>query len=547
MYIVSSILVRSPRPAPVGVRGEGDVVPARSVGPWLLLLALFTLLSPRDGVGAGLARSGVGEEPPPQSVRDSVARIGRGDPELDRRLDELLGAGDYLLITRDTLIGAAETVPRSLLVLGATLIVEGSVAGDLVEVAANVFVRPGAHIEGDLVNIAGGLYPSALARVDGRTIDRPLAPYRVHRQGEVWIIEGRRRVDRVVLDGFLGFHPPTYERVDALGIRWGASYLFSEDTVAPTRLHGWVGYMSGRGALEGGADLSRQVGRTTLVVGAAEETATNDRWIRGDLRNSLSFLLDGDDYRNYYLVRRAYLQATTRVGGGDRRVDFTLRGQLEADRSLRTISTWTIIGGDRSRPNPPIDEGEITGVALFADGLWVGHTLAWEVFGSFETAGQVLGGDFSFNRAVLFGEFGMDAFADHVLLFRWYFQGPVLGTSRLPRQRWSMLGGSGTLSAYSIGEFHGDRVVFAESRYVIPLPRGWTLPLLGRPDLELAYAVGNAWTEGMDSDLIQNMEARIQFSFLHFYIATDPTDAADRFKVSVGLSWPFGDGYLWRY
>lgn len=512
-----------------------------------LLLALLGARFPEQARSATIpSASGHGSTASP-GARESVTRIGRGDPELDRRLDELLRSGDYLLITRDTLIDRADTVPRSLLVLGATLILEGTVRGDLVEVAANLFVRPSARIDGDLVNIAGGLYPSALAQVGGTVIDRPLAPYRLIRRGDVLIIEGIRHVDHFVLDGFKGFHIPTYQRVDALGIRWGASYVSSPDTMAQTRLHGWTGYMSGRGALEGGAELSRRAGATTLALGAAEETATSDRWIRGDLRNSYSFLQDGDDYRNYYLTRRVYLQASRRFGGGERRIDLSLRGQLESDRSMRTISTWTIFGGDHSRPNPPIDEGTIAGIALRADGIWVGQRLAWVGWGSIETAGHVLGGDFAFNRLASFGSFGMDALANHALFIRWYFQGPVLGSSDLPRQRWSILGGNGTLPPYSIGDFNGDRVAFVESRYVIPLPRSWRLPILGRPDLEIAHGIGNAWTEGMDSDLIQSLEARIQFPLLYFYLTTDPVHASDRFRASIGLSLPFGNRYPWRY
>lgn len=518
--------------------------PAVLVG--LLLLALVGAWFPQPALGTTvISERGQGSTASP-GARESVTRVGRGDPELDRRLDELLRTGDYLLITRDTLIGRTDVVPSSLLVLGATLILEGTVRGDLVEVAANVFVRPSARIDGDLVNLAGGLYPSALAQVGGAMIDRPLAPYRLVRRGDVWIIEGIRRVDHFVLDGFKGFHVPTYQRVDALGIRWGASYISSPDSLAQTRLHGWTGYMSGRGALEGGAELSRRLKATTLSLGAAEETATPDRWIQDDLDNSFYFLQAGNDYRNYYLTRRAYLQAVSRFGRGDRRIDFSLRGQIESDRSMRTITTWTIIGGDHSRPNPPIDEGTITGVALRATGIWVGQKLAWEGWGSFETAGQILGGDFAFNRAVIFGIFGMDALANHALFVRWYFQGPVLGSSNLPRQRWSILGGNGTLPPYDIGDFRGDRVAFVESRYVIPLPRSWALPILGRPDLEFAYGIGNAWTEGMDSDLIQSLEARVRFSLLYFYLTTDPLHPSDRFKASIGLSLPYGNRYPWR-
>lgn len=482
----------------------------------------------------------------PQPVVERVERMGTGVPALDRRLDQLLRTGDYLLITRDTLISAADIVPRSVLVLQATLILEGTVSGDLVEVAANVFLRPSARVAGDVVNIAGGLYPSALARIGGESIDEPLAPYRLTRTGSTWLIEGIRHVSHIKLDGFMGLHIPTYERVNALGLRWGAAYLSSPDTMAQTRLHGWAGYMSGRGALEGGGEFSWRRDRTRVEVGAADETVTNDRWIRGDLSNSLSFLWDADDYRNYYLTRRAFLHLSRDFGVAERGFTLALRGQIEDDRSLHTTSAWTLFGGDDARFNPPIDDGVISGLRAGIDGRWVGRRLAWAGAGDIETAGHTLGGDFSFNRFRLLGNFGMDAFANQALLLRWYFQGPIFGTGSLPRQRWSILGGTGTLPTYDIGEFRGDRVAFVETRYVIPLPRRWELRLLGRPDLELAHAIGNAWTEGTRPDLIQNIEARLQFSFIYFRIATDPLHPSDQFKADAGLSWPFGKRYLWR-
>jgi hypothetical protein len=304
--------------------------------------------------------------------------------------------------------------------------------------------------------------------------------------------------------------------------------------------------MSGRGALEGGAEVRRRWGPTTLELGGANETVTNDRWLRGDLTNSLGFLLEADDYRNYYLTRRLFLTASHDLGRGDRRLTLALRGQYESDRSLETVPAWTIFGGDDARPNPPIDEGSIAGLTAGVGGIWVGRKTAWSGESTLETAGKVLGGDFAFNRFTLHGHFGMDAIANHALLFHWYFQGPVLGATSLPQQRWSTLGGTGTLPAYDIGQFRGDRVAFVESRYIIPLPKRWSLPILGRPDLEIAHAIGNAWTMGMNPDLIQNLEARIQFSFIYFRIVTDPVHPGDTFKPDLGLSWPFGDRFPWR-
>lgn len=521
------------------------------------VLAILLHSAPALGVAPGLAAEEVATqrgEPPastssPHASNQVVERIGRGDPELDRRIDEILQGGDYLLITDDTLIPASDTLPRTVLVLGGTLIVEGTILGDLAEVDANVFLRPSARVTGDLLNLGGGFYPSALAEVEGTVIDRPLAPYRVTRMGQTWIIEGISRVDRLVLDGFLGLHPPTYDRVNAVGLRWGASYLLSPspDTLNQAMVHGWVGYLSGRGALEGGAELRRHFRGFTFAVGAAEETITYDSWIKGDLENSISFLWDGDDYRNYFLARRAYARLEQRIGSERRGLHLILRGQLEEDRSLHRVDTWTIFGGDESRPNPPIDEGKIAGITASVAGHWIGRKLAWVGGGALETAGSALGGNFSFNRFVLLGDFGMDAFANHALLLRWYFQGPLLGAERLPRQRWSILGGNGTLPAYDIGEFRGDRVAFVESRYVIPLPERWTIPILGRPDLEIAHAIGNAWTEGMDSDLIQSLEARVRFSFISLRIATDPVHPDDQFRASISLSSPFSNRFPWRF
>lgn len=483
---------------------------------------------------------------PSASAPPEVERSGKGIAALDRRLDRLLASEDYLLITRDTLIAATDTVPRSVLVLQATLTVEGTIRGDLVEVGANVFLRPTARVEHDVVNIGGGLYPSALAYVGGTTVNEPLAPYRVIRKGAGWLIEGTARTRYIELDGFKGFHIPTYDRVDAVGVRWGAAYVTSPDTMDQTRIHGWTGYMSGRGALEGGAGVLRRWGPTRLEFGGANETTTNDRWLRGDLTNSLSFLLEADDYRNYYLTRRLFLTLGHDLGRSERRLSLALRGQIESDRSLETVPAWTIFGGDDARPNPAIDEGTITGLTAAVEGRWVGHRLAFSGESTLETAGELLGGDFAFNRFTLHGHFGMDALANHALLFHWYFQGPVLGATSLPRQRWSTLGGTGTLPAYDIGEFRGDRVAFLESRYIIPLPERWSLPILGRPALELAHAIGNAWTQGVDPDLIQNLEARIQFSFIYFRLVTDPVHPSDTFKPDFGLSWPFNDQYPWR-
>ncbi|HEX7051309.1 MAG TPA: hypothetical protein VF188_13970 [Longimicrobiales bacterium] len=493
----------------------------------------------------GLASLAAAAAPGATLEAQRVERQGPGDPGLDRRLDRLLRSGAYLLITRDTLIGAADSVPRSVLVVDARLILEGAVAGDLVEADADVFLRPGARIHGDIVNLGGGLYRSGLAEVTGEVVGGPLAPYRARREDGVVVIEGTAERTALELDGILGFHAPTYDRVNALGLDWGATYRLPPLGRSRPSIHGWIGYRSERGALNGGGEFAFERGADALLLGAEEVTATNERWIRGDARNSLTFLATGKDHRNYYEAERWYAGVRHRFGRGRNTLTAELRGRTERAESLRSGDPWVAFG-DPFRFNPPIDEGRINEVLVTAAGEWVGESAAVEGEAGIEVAGELLGGDFSFGRFVTTGEWAMDALANHLLEVEWYFQGPLPGTGSLPRQRWSFVGGGGTLPTFEIGEFRGDRVVFVETEYIIPLPERLRLPIIGVPDLELVHAFGMAWTEDADRDLEQNIGVRLEFFGPAIRLMTNPDDPIDDLELDLVLSWPFDDDRPWR-
>lgn len=474
-----------------------------------------------------------------------VERVGSGPAALDQPLDRLLASGDYVLIASDTLLTVADTVPGALLVLDATAIVEGVVAGDLVGVDANVFLRPGARIGGAAVNLGGGLYRSELAQIEGGIMDVPLAPYHVIREPGRFRIVVRSDERALVLDGLAGFHAPSYDRVNALTLEWGAAYRPPAFAGFEPRLHGQVGYVSGRGALTGALALSLRRGPTRLTLGAEKQVATNEEWIRRALRNSLSFFVAGNDYRNYYQVERAYAELGRRFGSETRGWTLSARAQLEDSRSLSAGDPWTLFGDD-FRPNPIIDDGRIASVILEGDGTWKEQSSRFQGGGRVELAGAALGGDFSFARFVLWGEAGMRALSNHTLEVEGRFQGPLPGTGSLPRQRWSFIGGSGTLGTFAIGEFRGDRLAFVRTEYIIPLPRRFELPLLGVPDLGLLYAAGMAWTQANARGLEQNVGVRLQFFGPYLRLITDPSRPIDALELDLGLSWPFEEGFPTR-
>lgn len=483
---------------------------------------------------------------PAPGFGQTVVFTGRGDVDLDPRLERFLARRDYLLVTRDTLIAASDSVPRSVLVAGATFTLEGAVAGDLVAVDANVFLRPSARVHGDVVNLGGGLYPSALARVGGVVVDEPLAPYSIVVDGDEVRIRGEAVSSVVELGGVYGFEPPTYDRVDAVGLRWGAGLRLPPVGTVRPRLGGWIGYASGRGALNGGLGLEARHGRTRVALGAEERTATRDAWIRGDLRNSLAFAVKGNDQRNYYEAEVGYAEVARELGRYGLSGAAQVRAQLERGKSLGAGSPWVLLDGDEIRPNPPIDDGTIASLILGLDGSWIGRFAALQAGVEVEIAETVLGGDFRFGSFLAHGAWGMDALANHMLRVEWRFQGPLPGTTSLPRQRWSFVGGSGTLPTFGTARFRGDRLVFVETKYIVPLPQRVAVPIVGPPDLMFVHTFGMAWTEGDRRDLEQNLEIRLEFFAPYVRVVTNPADPWDSIELDLGVSWPFDNERPWR-
>lgn len=479
-----------------------------------------------------------------RAVAQEIQLTGRGDVALDRRLERLLRSGDFTLITRDTLIGGTDTIPHALLVLNARLMIEGVVDDDVVGVESELFIRPAARVRGDLVNIGGGLYRSEVAVVEGTVIDAALAPYHVvDDEDSVQIVASSRYV-ALQLHGLLGFEIPTYDRVDAVGLGWAAIYRPQPLGGVHPSLHGRISYRSGRGAWQGRAEFSLTRSTTGLAVGVEEATQTNEWWIRGAPLNSIGYFALGSDVRDYFEARRGYIRFDQRFTRGRAAVVTQLRAQIERSQSLEAGHPWTVLSGSH-RPNPSIDDGTISSLLLSTFGGWNGRSAQLEGGGSLEIGGRKAGGEFSFARFLAWGEWAMLAFRNHTLGIEWQMRGPLPGTQSLPGQRWSFVGGSSTLPTFETGEFRGDRVVFVESRYVIPLPESWGLPVLGAPDVEAFHATGMAWTADESRRLEQNIGVRFVFLSPYLRITTDPRDPIRALELGIGITSPFSRHYPW--
>ncbi len=472
-----------------------------------------------------------------------VTFSGRADPELDRHIAALLRSDRYTLLARDTTIRAGDTLRGPVLAPGIKLRLDGTVQGELIGVASDLFLHPTAVVTGEVVNAGGGLYPATRAQLGG-TVDRPLARYTVTREGPAIRIRASGLAGpTLALDPFSGIHPPQYDRADVLWLQAGAGLrLPAPEALDSARLHLVGGYRTGAPGATYTADLQLHRGRYTLLFGGERLTATQDLWIRGDLANTLAFLASGSDYRDYYDVRRFFGFVARDFDAGRWGGHLALRAGREQDLSLRAHDPWALFRPDSLRPNPGVAEGVISSAGAEVVVGWTGASANFVVGGELEAAGRTLGGDFAFGRYLTWGRANIQALWTHTLTVEWHVRGPLPGTDSLPRQRWSHVGGGGTLPTFPVQRFPGDRLAFVSSEYVMPLPRALALPQLGPPRLVILHAAGMSWTRGGSATLEQNLGLELRVMGLSVNVMTNPANARHDLRFGGGLGFNTGRG-----
>lgn len=436
--------------------------------------------------------------------------------EAQRRLARFLDEGGYRLWTRDTLLARGEAVGQGVLVLQSAARIAGRVDGDVVVVDGDLFLRPGSRVTGDVVVIGGGFYRSGMAEVDGDLLYRPSELVRAIPEEGGWAIFRVRDDPRALdLGPLYGLRFPHFQRVDGWVVRWGG---IARGITLPWRpeLALELRYRFGREAFDFSARQTwNPVETFRFGVEGGRATRTNDAWIRPTFENTISFLLAGNDYRDYYRADRIGAFVEGEVADGWR---WSLAGRWEDARSLEAEDRATLFG-DGPRPNPPVDGGDawsLLPTLTFerrAGAARTGFRLALEG-ASAEVAGEV-----SFllaeTRALLqrglpWGH-RVEAFA--------IGRGELAGS--LPPRRWSGLGGVGTLPTLPILALRGPRMAFGELTYAIPIP-SLEVPAIGPTHVFGRGALGSAWADGAEPRFEQALTAGVRFLFVEAAVAVDP-------------------------
>lgn len=450
-----------------------------------------------------------------------------------RDLAGFLRRGGYEIWARDTVLARDAIVEGDVLVLDAAARLAATVRGSIYVVDGDLFLRPGARVTGDVVVLGGGFYRSGMAEVEGRVLYRPNELLRVIPEaGGYRIFPVQESVPVLELGPLYGFRIPTYQRVDGWTFRWGGTIRATGLSWQPD-LTAEVRFRTDPGALEASVRHAwYPSARFRFGVEAERRTASQDAWIRSDVPNTLSFLLLGNDYRNYYRADRAalFLEVgpapawTVRVSGG-----------WEEARSVEADGRTVLFRPDTARANPPVDDGDTFPLELLLQADWRSGASRTLVHLHLEGASRDVAGDFSYLLAEAQLFLRRPLVARHALEVFSLGRGDLAGA--LPRQRWSAIGGIGTLPTFPILGLRGERMLLAEATYLVPLPL-LDLGRLGRTDVFLRGVLGGAWSEGEGLHAEQNLIAGVRALFLEVALAVDPGEAERDVRFYLAGRWP---------
>jgi hypothetical protein len=357
----------------------------------------------------------------------------------------------------------------------------------------------------------------------------------------------------------VGLRIPSYDRVNGLALPWGPRLDLGEEKL---QLDALVTYRSNLGkwdpSLEG---FVRPGDANELKVYAGRGTFTNDSWIRSDIVNSLAAIGVGSDARNYFRADRATARFTHTLTAGALTLTPFIGGIIERDWSTGSItapkSPWSFFGKkgvlQMKRANPRVKTGRISsflagsGIALSRGGVeakldaTVEHSLKTSLTADcsgLPTDAACARPALDFTQTTIHSQVDFPTFGSQTFSFLGH---AVFGTSNVaPPQRFAYLGGPGTLATVNLLALGGDRLLYVQADYIVPI-ESIQLPLVGSPFVGLRYSAGNAG-EGSLPRLIQNLGVGAGVSFLRLDFSIDPARNRSPFSrksaFSFGLSLP---------
>ena len=338
---------------------------------------------------------------------------------------------------------------------------------------------------------------------------------------------------------FLGIRIPSYDRINGLTLPWGPRLTLGEDVLEANAI---VSYRSNLGKFDPRGSVRFSPGHNTwLLAEGGRGTFSNDGWIRDDLLNSAASFGVGSDSRNYYRADQIRLSLGNRIDVKGGSFDPSVGAQSETawstgSRTLPPKSPWSVFGKNdeqkMKRPNPAVLRGTISSAFISSTMDWEKDKVSINGDAKFESAFDVPGGGSNFRQLTIDLKSNFPALLNH--LFELHVHVVETGNGVAPPQRFSYLGGSGTIATMDLLEQGGDKLFYASGLYIIPITQ-IMLPIVGNPYVGLRYAAGAAGIGKLPA-LVQNITPMVGVRFVRAEYSYDPASKKSAFSIGLSLS-----------
>ena len=347
----------------------------------------------------------------------------------------------------------------------------------------------------------------------------------------------------------VGLRIPSYDRVNGLSLPWGPMITLSNGRFEfdPT-----VTYRSNIGDFDPyGKATIRISPRDALRIAGGRATFSNDTWIRSDIVNSLAAIGVGSDSRNYFRADRIRGDLTHEfISPGQTitpRIGILHENAWSTGEALpHSNAPWSFFGKtDRlkmRRINPAILLGHTTSATAGVNYNYDLDQTTALVDVNFEHAFTAPDGELPGTSEGYYNQITADAKASFPTFGTqsFSFRGHTVYTPGDPAtpQRFAYIGGAGTLATVDLLALGGDRLVYVEGEYDVPLVAP-LLPFVGPPIIGVRYAAGSAGVGTLPS-FIQNIGVSLGVKFIKAEYHIDPnykkTSFSRRHAFSIGLS-----------
>lgn len=388
--------------------------------------------------------------------------------------DEKSSALDAVTFNGRTEINPGDTIQTDLVVKNGDLIVFGTVAGNVLVVNGDIYLKSSSMILGNVRAMNGqvvketGAFVEGYTEQSGTTASKRYARKYTRRAAYTNTFKPYFLNETNILDDNFLFR---YNRVEGVFIGFGAEKKFYWDGSKSISGAGSFGYgfTSHRWRLQLGLDRQFAMSENELYEAGAEVhslTDSKDEWIMNLAENNLSSIFFREDFRDYYQREGFSVHTARYTKDGEEATMIDLRYTADRYSSMYSAAQWGVFGNRSFRSNPMVSAGMMKSVSL-SGGMsnidrYRSYSEGWNIFIRGEYGGRMLGGDFDFTQAVIDIRRFQPVTDDDQLNIRVRL-GALEGTPLT--QKIFDLGGANTIPAFGFKEFSGNRMLLANVEY----------------------------------------------------------------------------------